>query len=95
MPADSTDDELRRSMDRLTLALERLESKVVLQVQYIADKEAAADQRRFIGEKVDNLEKKVDGDIADRKADRRLIVAAFLALVAQIVLMVYQQAQGG
>ena len=90
-----TDDELRRSMDRLTLALERLESKVVLQVQYVADKEAAADHRKFMGEKVEALERKVDGDIADRKADRRLIVAAFLALVAQIVLMVYQQAQGG
>lgn len=95
MTTDAHDDELRRSVDRLSVAIEKLETKVVLQVQYIADKEAAADQRRFIGEKVDNLEKKVDGDIADRKADRRLIVAAFLALVAQIVLMVYQQAQGG
>ncbi len=80
--------ELQRAIERLTASVEKLEAKVVLQVQYVADKEAAADHRRFMGEKV-------DGDIADRKADRRLIVAAFLALVAQIVLMVYQQAQGG
>ncbi len=87
--------ELQRAIERLTASVEKLEAKVVLQVQYVADKEAAADHRRFMGEKVEALEKKVDGDIADRKADRRLIVAAFLALVAQIVLMVYQQAQGG
>lgn len=86
--------ELKDAVERLTTSIERLEAKVVLQVQYTADKEAAADHRRYLVDKLEVLDKKVEGDIADRKADRRLIVGAFLALVAQIVLQVYQQAQG-
>jgi hypothetical protein len=91
-----TDDAtLQHAIERLTASVDKLEAKVVLQVQYVADKEAAADHRRFMSDKVSTLEKKVDADIADRKADRRLIIAAFLALIAQIILQVYQQAQGG
>jgi len=86
--------ELQRAIERLTDSIEKLEQRVVLQVQYVADKEAAADHRRFMGEKLDALDKKVESDIADRKADRRLIVGAFLALIAQIILQIYQQAQG-
>lgn len=48
---------------------------------------------RSAKDEITRLEKKVDADIADRKADRRLIIAAFLALVAQIILQVYEQAQ--
>lgn len=120
--------ELQRAVERLTGSIQSLEQKVVLQVQYLADKEAAAERWSNLNRRVDELatgtggridglssslnskidaaeraarddhdrlEKKVDADIADRKADRRLIIAAFLALVAQIILQIYQQAQPG
>lgn len=99
-------DELRRAVDLLRVAIERLEAKVVLEVVYRADKEAATDRYRNIEQRIEEnkrdaaedtarLEKKVDKDVEDRKTDRRLIIGAFLAFVAQLVMDVYQQAQGG
>ena len=86
--------ELRDAVKELKTSIDGLRNELVRKDVYASDKLLIANQFASLGKDVTDLEKKVDKDIDDRKADRRLIVAAFLALVAQIVLQVYQQAQG-
>ena len=86
--------ELRDAVKELKASIDGLRHELVRKDVYASDKLLIANQFASLGKEVADLEKKVDKDIDDRKADRRLIVAAFLALVAQIVLQVYQQAQG-
>lgn len=97
--------ELHRAVERLTSTIEKLEARMVLQAVYLADKEAAAeryaslltrltDAERDGRDAVERLEKKVDADIADRKADRRLIYGAFFTVVGSVILQIYAQATG-
>lgn len=97
--------ELREAIRQLHTSIEALRSELVRKDVYASDKITVANQfaaldrsvndlDRRVEKDIDDLEKKVDKDIDDRKADRRLIIAAFLALAAQLIVMVYQQAQG-
>lgn len=86
--------ELREAVQELKQSIDSLRSELVRKDVYASDQRDT--DRRFssIDKDIVDLEKKVDKHAEDRSADRRLIIGAFLALVAQIVFQVYQQAQG-
>lgn len=99
---DSSDGELRRSIDRLNNTMEQLRTELVRKDVYESDERARAqallgiaDDVSGVAKDVAKTNKRIDDGEAKRAADRRLVIASFVAPFVLLILSLYIASQIG
>lgn len=91
----TSESELQRAVDRLTLTIDQLRQELVRKDVYDADKQATGARIGTVERDVEDLDAKVDKAEERRAADRRLILTALVLPVLVFVIQLYVAAQIG
>lgn len=87
--------EIGRSLDAVVVRLERIDARIEgLSTTYVPRELYDRDLREIRSDVVD-LQQDLADDVASRKADRRLIIGAVLAVVSTIVVDIIKTLPGG
>lgn len=86
--------ELKEAVQQLTETINSLREELVRKDVYAVDQRLMSERIERTDRDVIDLEKKVDGDISDRKADRRLMLSIGLGFVVSILVDIYSRVPG-
>ncbi|KQP83735.1 hypothetical protein [Aeromicrobium sp. Leaf291] len=86
--------DLASAVAELKASIDSLRAELVRRDVYESDQRGIAARIDTVGKDVGDLEKRVEKNEDDRKADRRLLIAAFVAPLLLYVLNLYTASQG-